>query len=304
MEESEGQTDDQREGEHGNDRGPELAGRRFNQHRSHDGARAGERHEHERQGHEEDAHQSALIGIAVALIDHPARERDLERSEERGGKDHEDDEEDDVGKPVRREPVENIGCHGIAAHDAGDEDDCGDGQRIEQHDEKPEYRRLDPSGSRRAAPLHKEGYGHGHHREHTGGHQRGETPQDRLDNQAPERLFTLGTGGRNLFGGRLGIADRDAELPVLGRVAVVLLAGAPVDIALQHTALAGEFDLLTEDDLVVIVAHLDLENIVVLPLGGVHLDRIADELQPRGGFERQDGGRIVRMEVVGVPSGE
>ena len=42
---------------------------------------------------------------------------------------------------------------------------------------------------------------------------------------------------------------------------------------LQHTALAGEFDLLTEDDLVVIVAHLDLENIVVLPLGGVHLDR-------------------------------
>ena len=108
--------------------------------------------------------------------------------------------------------------------------------------------------------------------------------------------------GRNGCPGRLGIADRDLESPILGRIAIFLLAGTPVDIAFQYGALTRQGDFLTEDDFIEISTHFDLENIVVFAFGSVDLIRIAVERQARCRLELHQGRRNVRMQVVRMPS--
>ena len=108
--------------------------------------------------------------------------------------------------------------------------------------------------------------------------------------------------GRNVCPGRLGIADRDLESPILGRIAIFLLAGTPVDIAFQYGALTRQGDFLTEDDFIEISTHFDLENIVVFAFGSVDLIRIAVERQARCRLELHQGRRNVRMQVVRMPS--
>ena len=302
----------QRESEHRHDRHPEFAGSRTNQDVADDRPGAGERHQHQRQSHEEDTDQTAFVRVPVALIDHPARKRDLEGPEERCGENHEHDEEDQVGKPVRSQPVENVGRHGIAAHQTRNQNDRRNGKRIERYDEETVHRSLETSRSRRSAAFHKERYGHRDHREYTRSEQRREAPKNRFDNQTPQGFGLSGSvagnrlirsiPGRNGCPGRLGIADRDLESPILGRIAIFLLAGTPVDIAFQYGALTRQGDFLTEDDFIEISTHFDLENIVVFAFGSVDLIRIAVERQARCRLELHQGRRNVRMQVVRMPS--
>ena len=148
------------------------------------------RHQHQRQSHEEDTDQTAFVRVPVALIDHPARKRDLEGPEERCGENHEHDEEDQVGKPVRSQPVEDVGRHGIAAHQTRNQNDRRNGKRIERYDEETVHRSLETSRSRRSAAFHKERYSHRDHREYTRSEQRREAPKNRSIIN-PHRFWTL-----------------------------------------------------------------------------------------------------------------
>ena len=236
----------------------------------------------------------------------------ISNARERCGEYHEYEEEKNIGQPVRRQPVEDVGRHGIAAHQTRNQNDRRNGKRIERYDEETVHRSLETSRSRRSAAFHKERYGHRDHREYTRSEQRREAPKNRFDNQTPQGFGLSGSvagnrlirsiPGRNGCPGRLGIADRDLESPILGRIAIFLLAGTPVDIAFQYGALTRQGDFLTEDDFIEISTHFDLENIVVFAFGSVDLIRIAVERQARCRLELHQGRRNVRMQVVRMPS--
>ncbi len=189
---SERQREGYGEGQHRHDGTPELPGGGFDQHRADDGSGARERHQHERQGHEEDACKAFGVGFRVGFVHHPRGHRDLESSEERCGEDHEYQEEEDVREPVRRQPVEDVGRHGVAAHDAGDHDDGRDRQRVERHDEEPVHTGADAAQRGTSGAFHEERDGHRDHREHAGGQQGRKAPEDGFDNQRPKRTSARG----------------------------------------------------------------------------------------------------------------
>ena len=68
----------------------------------------------------ESALASVLFTIHEGIVD-------LESPEERSGEDHEYEEEEDVRKPMRRQPIEDVGRHGVAAQNACDDDDAAMG---------------------------------------------------------------------------------------------------------------------------------------------------------------------------------
>ena len=181
-----------RECEHRDDRTPEFARSRFDEHRTDDRSRAGERHQHERQGHEEDAGQAFRIGLGVGLVHHPRGHRDLESPEERSGEDHEYEEEEDVREPVRRQPVEDVGRHGVAAQNACDDDDGRDGERVERDDEESVHGGTEAAACGTSFALHEERNCHRNHREHAGGQQGCKAPEDGFDNQRPKRTASCG----------------------------------------------------------------------------------------------------------------
>ena len=117
--------------------------------------------------------------------------------EERCGENHEHDEEDQVGKPVRSQPVEDVGRHGIAAHQTRNQNDRRNGKRIERYDEETVHRSLETSRSRRSAAFHKERYSHRDHREYTRSEQRREAPKNRFDNQPPQGFGLSGSVAGN-----------------------------------------------------------------------------------------------------------
>ena len=96
-----------------------------------------------------------LSACRSLLLTIQARKRDLEGPEERCGENHEHDEEDQVGKPVRSQPVEDVGRHGIAAHQTRNQNDRRNGKRIERYDEETVHRSLETSRSRRSAAFIK-----------------------------------------------------------------------------------------------------------------------------------------------------
>ena len=122
--------------EHRHDGHPEFAGSRTNQDVTDDRPGAGERHQHQRQSHEEDTDQTAFVRVPVTLLTIQLGSVISEGPEERCGENHEHDEEDQVGKPVRSQPVEDVGRHGIAAHQTRNQNDRRNGKRIERYDEE------------------------------------------------------------------------------------------------------------------------------------------------------------------------
>ena len=90
------------EGQHSDHRGPELALRGLDQHRTYNRAGAGERHQHKGQSHKEYAAESFAAGFRVTLVGKAGRQLDLEGTEEGGSENHKHDEEYEVRQPVCR----------------------------------------------------------------------------------------------------------------------------------------------------------------------------------------------------------
>ena len=95
----------------------------------------GERHQHEGQGHEEDAAspfesalESLLLTIHEGMVISNAPKNDSE--------DHEHEEEEDVRQWCVASQLKMSARHGVAAEDARDKNDRRDGQRVEGHDEE------------------------------------------------------------------------------------------------------------------------------------------------------------------------
>ena len=263
-EDGEGEGEGHREGKHGDHRRPELALGGLDQDRAHDGTRAGEGHQHEGEGHEEHACKALLAGIRIALVLPGGWEHDLERPEEGGGEDHEHEEEDEVREPVRGQPVEDIGGHGLAAEQAGQTDDDADGHRVQQDDEQAVHEGLEPALVRVFRPLQEEGDRHRDHREHAGGEEHGETPEDGLYDEGPQAaaiLRVLRIADGRLVGGCVRRGYSDAESIIFRESAHVFRAGLPGNGAFHGAAgIHGHFlredGLVKEDEIVLVRLRL------------------------------------------------
>ena len=124
------------ERKHGHHRCPEFALGGLDKHAADYRSGAAEAHQHECEGKEENASQTTAVAVLVCGVGPLGRQGYLERTEERCGEYHEYEEENDVRKPVRREPVENVGGHGVTSDQPCEQDDDGDGYGVQEHDEK------------------------------------------------------------------------------------------------------------------------------------------------------------------------
>ena len=76
--------------------------------------------------------------------------------------------------------------------ESADKNDRRDRQRVEGYDEESVHAGAQASRGGASGALHEERDGHRDHREDAGGEQGGESPEDRLDNQRPERTSARG----------------------------------------------------------------------------------------------------------------
>ena len=110
-EQREGQGQRQCKAEHAQGRShPVAAGGRLDEQQSHDGRRAGETHQRERECHEEDAEQTAGVGsLRVDGVGPAVGQFDFEPSEERQRKHHQQQEQEDIEHGTRRQRVQRVG---------------------------------------------------------------------------------------------------------------------------------------------------------------------------------------------------
>ena len=294
-----------REGEHRDDGLPEVTARYgVDKDIADDGARAGERDQHEGERHEEDAAETALVGFGVGLVHEFAGHRDVECAEKRSGEYHEYDEEDDIRQPVRSEPVEYVGRHGIAAQPARDNDERSDGKRVEQDDEQSVHSGPEPAACLVFGTFQEEGNGHRHHGEDARGKECGEAPQDGLQYHAPKRTAP---GGHSLCGDRRPRSGREVyfEIPILHRRAAHVVAHHPFDVSLEACRGSGKNDLLCDGGGVFVVAYLHAEDFVIYDDGFRQLVCFAFEPCPLRTFECYHRGvrahGIVRPQVIHMP---
>ena len=120
--------------QHCNDWRPHLARGRFDKYRAYDWACARERYEHQGQCHKEDAAESALIRLCVALVYECAWKGNLECTEERCRKDHKYHKEDDIWYPMCSQPVEDVGCYGITTQYTRNNNKYSDRECVESND--------------------------------------------------------------------------------------------------------------------------------------------------------------------------
>ena len=88
---------------------------------------------------------------------------------------------------MRRQPVENIGRNGISAYQFRYQNDNCNRQRIQRDNAHAVQGCHQASACTVPAPFQEKRHGHRNHRKHAGRQQRGESPQDRFDNRAPQR---------------------------------------------------------------------------------------------------------------------
>ena len=171
------------EGQHGDHRGPEFPLGALDKDRTHNGTGAAEAHQHQRQRQEKHAQQASFVTLGICLGGPAGRQGNLKRTKERRRKQHENHKEQDVGEPVRTEPVKDIGRHRFTAQKPRKANDQANGNGIEQDDENAVHEGFE------SAPLlllDEEGHRHGHHGEHARGQEHEEAPQDGLQDKAPQ----------------------------------------------------------------------------------------------------------------------
>ena len=110
-EEREGQGQGQGKAEHTHRGGYDAAARaHLYQQETDDGTRAAEAYQAQGEGHEEDAQQPrCLVGLTIYGVTPAGGECQFETSQERGGKDHQHEAEEDVEDGIRGEGVQGTG---------------------------------------------------------------------------------------------------------------------------------------------------------------------------------------------------
>ena len=213
------------EGQHCDHGGPELSLSALDKHGSNDGAGATETHQHQRKGKEEYAQEAALAALFIGLGGPAGGEGNLKRAKKGRRKHHEDNEEYDVGQPVRCQPVEDVRRHGFSAKGPCEADNNADWNRVQKHYEKAVHGCVEAPFCGRSAPFQEEGHGHGNHREHARGEEHQEAPEDGLKDEAPEALGSAIGRCRSALSFHL-----DGGLIIGRREAVALVAGLPLYI--------------------------------------------------------------------------
>ena len=150
------------EAEHGDEAHPAVgaAGGEAYESSPQDRTGAGETYKHRGKGNEEGGEEASFVGLFVAGVHPFLGHLNLKQSEEAQCKDKEDDEEDDVGNPMRAKDIERFG--------AKDESQYRTQHCKEEYDGETEEPGLTPPLALVFGSAHEEIHRHRYHREHTG----------------------------------------------------------------------------------------------------------------------------------------
>ena len=187
---------------HGAAVGSEGAGQQAAQ----NGARARKRYEGQRQRHEENAERAAYAFGLADFVGPALGQRQLVVAEERESEDDEDDEKGDVEPDVGRNVVEDVGVdavHQVKRHAQ---------QHIDQKDEEAVKRGIEHALASRPRFFGEEADRERDHREHAGGEQGHQAPDESQEKDGPQAFalhFGTGifyrTGGHGIF--QVGLGD-------------------------------------------------------------------------------------------------
>ena len=286
-EEREGQGQRQGEAEHADGWAHDAArGGHFDQQEADDGARAGEAHQRQREGHQEDADEARrLLGLAVHGIAPLRRERNLERAEERGRKDHQQEAEEDVEHGVGGQGIQRAGA------EQGRDDQSQ--SHVDDDDGRPVGAGIADALLLVLRALQEEADRHRDDGPHAGGEQGQQAAQEAHAEDVEPREVARGDGlakgvqfvddGRpiaGLPGGALRDIGRppaefcavlrqgrarlspvaEAEGHLRGRQAILVVAGAVLQVAFHPAGAARQLQLLHELRRLLEIAHLHLEQ--------------------------------------------